>query len=41
MDNPCWFFYILRCKDNSLYSGITKNLELRLKEHNNGAGAKY
>ena len=36
-----WFFYILRCSDNSLYSGITNNLEARLKEHNKGIGAKY
>lgn len=38
-----YFFYILRCSDNSLYSGITLNLEKRLKEHNssNSRGAKY
>lgn len=38
-----YFFYILRCLDNSLYCGMTSNLENRLKEHNsNGAkGAKY
>ncbi|MFH0847038.1 MAG: GIY-YIG nuclease family protein [Chloroflexota bacterium] len=36
-----WFFYLLRCRDNSLYSGITTDLESRLKEHNSGTGAKY
>ena len=36
-----WFFYILRCRDNSLYSGITNNLEARVREHNRGTGAKY
>lgn len=38
-----YYFYILRCSDNSLYCGMTANLEKRLKEHNsNGArGAKY
>jgi putative endonuclease len=36
-----WYFYILRCRDNSLYSGITNDLEARLKEHNRGSGAKY
>ncbi len=36
-----WFFYIIRCKDNSLYSGITTNLDERLKKHNDGTGAKY
>ena len=33
--------YILRCKDNSLYTGWTNNLENRLKMHNEGTGAKY
>ncbi|MCK4223607.1 MAG: GIY-YIG nuclease family protein [candidate division Zixibacteria bacterium] len=36
-----WYFYILRCADSSFYSGITNNLEERLKEHNTGVGAKY
>ncbi len=36
-----WFFYLVRCKDNSLYSGITVNVEERLKKHNHGTGAKY
>lgn len=36
-----WFFYIVRCKDNSLYSGMTNNLEERIKRHNEGSGAKY
>ena len=36
-----WFVYILKCSDNSLYTGITTNLERRLKEHNLGKGAKY
>ncbi|MBP6883422.1 MAG: GIY-YIG nuclease family protein [Microgenomates group bacterium] len=38
-----YYFYILRCSDNSLYSGITNNLDKRLKEHNSigTRGAKY
>lgn len=28
-----YYTYILRCKDNSLYTGITTDLERRLKEH--------
>ena len=38
-----YYFYILRCSDNSLYSGITNNLEKRLKEHNSSGSrsAKY
>jgi putative endonuclease len=36
-----WFFYIVRCRDDSLYSGITIDIEKRLREHNNGTGARY
>ena len=37
-----WHFYILRCADGSLYSGITTDLERRVREHNAGAaGARY
>ena len=28
-----WYLYILQCRDNSLYTGITNNLERRFKEH--------
>lgn len=33
--------YILRCKDGSLYTGWTNNLEKRIEAHNSGKGAKY
>jgi putative endonuclease len=33
--------YILRCSDGTLYTGITNDLEARLKKHNAGRGAKY
>lgn len=36
-----WFIYILRCSDGTLYTGITNNLEKRIKQHNEGKGAKY
>ena len=38
-----WFVYILRCTDNTLYCGITKNIEQRLEMHNGMrvGGAKY
>ncbi len=37
-----WFVYILSCADHSLYTGITTDIERRLKEHNNSTkGAKY
>lgn len=36
-----WVVYILECSDQTLYTGITNNLERRLKQHNEGKGAKY
>jgi len=33
--------YILRCNDNSLYTGLTNDIKKRLTAHNNGTGAKY
>jgi len=38
-----WHVYILRCADNSLYTGITTDLSRRIKEHNgdNKKGARY
>ena len=37
-----YFVYILRCSDDTLYTGITNNLEKRIHSHNNApTGAKY
>ena len=36
-----WLVYMLECSDNSIYTGITNNLEERLKKHQSGNGAKY
>ncbi|MDP1923406.1 MAG: GIY-YIG nuclease family protein [Thiobacillus sp.] len=38
-----WWVYLLRCADDSLYTGITTNLDRRLAEHNGDgpAGARY
>lgn len=36
-----WHVYILRCADDTLYTGVTNNLEKRLADHENGTGAKY
>ena len=36
-----WYVYILRCADETLYTGITKQLERRLKAHNAGIASKY
>lgn len=36
-----WYVYILECKDNTLYTGITNDLDARLKKHNLGTASKY
>lgn len=36
-----WVVYILECKDGSLYTGITDDLDRRLAAHRAGKGAKY
>jgi predicted GIY-YIG superfamily endonuclease len=36
-----WSVYILRCGDNSFYTGIAKNIEARLAQHQKGKGAAY
>lgn len=35
------YVYILRCGDNTLYTGWTNNLEKRIEAHSSGKGAKY
>ncbi|MEG1287286.1 GIY-YIG nuclease family protein [Clostridium sp.] len=35
------YVYILKCSDNSLYTGWTNNIEKRFKVHSQGKGAKY
>ena len=36
-----WICYLLQCSDDTLYCGITNDLEKRLAVHNAGEGAKY
>lgn len=36
-----WYVYMLRCCDDSLYTGIATDVERRFAEHVNGKGAKY
>ncbi|HDH17292.1 MAG TPA: GIY-YIG nuclease family protein [Gammaproteobacteria bacterium] len=36
-----WTVYIVQCADNSLYTGITNNVDTRIALHNMGKGAKY
>lgn len=40
-NESAWFVYILCCKDDSLYTGITNDLPQRLAAHNAGTAAKY
>lgn len=35
------YTYMVRCRDGSLYTGWTNDLDKRLKAHNEGSGAKY
>jgi putative endonuclease len=36
-----WYFYIARCKDKSLYIGMSENTDKRIERHNKGYGAKW
>ena len=36
-----WIVYILECADQTLYTGITNDLDHRINEHENGRGGKY
>lgn len=37
----CWHVYIILCSDNTLYTGITTDLQRRFGQHVSGRGAKY
>lgn len=39
--NDSWFVYMLRCRDGSLYTGITVDVSRRCKQHNAGTASKY
>lgn len=41
MDKNKWYVYIVECSDGTLYTGISTDVEKRVKKHNNGTGAKY
>lgn len=36
-----WFVYILECQDGSFYTGVTNDLDNRMKAHAEGKGSKY
>lgn len=39
-DNPV-YIYVVRCEDDSFYTGFTRNLEQRMKQHKTGKGSKW
>ena len=39
--NKTWFVYLIECTDGCLYTGITVDLEARVKAHLQGRGARY
>jgi putative endonuclease len=36
-----WHVYVVRCADTTLYTGIARDLQARINQHNTGRGAKY
>ena len=36
-----WQVYIIKCKDDKLYTGITNNLDRRIAKHNSGRGGRF
>jgi len=36
-----WCVYVLRCRNNSLYVGMTNNIEKRMEKHKLGIGSKF
>ena len=36
-----WYVYIVQCADGSFYTGVTKDVDARVSQHNAGQGAKY
>jgi predicted GIY-YIG superfamily endonuclease len=36
-----WFVYLLRCADDSLYTGIAKDVDRRCRQHNAGTASRY
>ncbi|HPD56256.1 MAG TPA: GIY-YIG nuclease family protein [Smithellaceae bacterium] len=40
-DKISWVVYLLKCADQSIYTGITKDIEKRLAAHNRGCASRY
>lgn len=41
MPGDCYFVYLARCADGSLYTGCARDLQARIVAHNAGRGARY
>ncbi|MDQ7059013.1 MAG: GIY-YIG nuclease family protein [Ghiorsea sp.] len=41
MTEATWYLYMIRCKGNQLYTGITTDVTRRFGEHQAGKGAKF
>ena len=39
--NEKWSVYVLRCRDGSLYTGITNDLQRRCRQHQAGTASRY
>ena len=36
-----WLLYVLKCRDNTLYTGITLDVARRIQQHNSGTASRY
>jgi putative endonuclease len=36
-----WYVYIVKCRDKTLYTGVTNNLKRRIHDHNSGIACRY
>jgi predicted GIY-YIG superfamily endonuclease len=36
-----WLLYVLKCRDNTLYTGITIDVSRRVQQHNSGTASRY
>ncbi len=41
METKQWYVYLLECQDDSIYTGITNDVEKRMEVHKSGKGSKY
>lgn len=41
MAEGAWYLYVLECRDGTLYCGITTDVARRVKQHEEGKGARY